>query len=112
MKNDREVFRAVCQSLGRLFKDKVANVFSSSCRLLATATRAMGPGVGAREVHSNTANLVPQLLEKLGDAHAKARDAARDAIMELAERRARARGGARSFGPFARRARGGSCSGA
>ena len=85
VKTDKEVFRAVCQSLGRLFKDKVANVFSSSCRLLATATRAMGPGVGAREVHSNTANLVPQLLEKLGDAHAKARDAAREALMELAE---------------------------
>ena len=85
VKADREVFHAVCQSLGRLFKDKVANVFASSCRLLATATRAMGPGVGAREVHSNTANLVPQLLEKLGDAHAKARDAAREALMELAE---------------------------
>ena len=85
VKTDKEVFRAVCQSLGRLFKDKVANVFASSCRLLATATRAMGPGVGAREVHSNTANLVPQLLEKLGDAHAKARDAAREALMELAE---------------------------
>ena len=85
VKSDREVFRAVCQCLARLFKDKVANVFSSSCRLLATATRAMGPGVGAREVHSNTANLVPQLLEKLGDAHAKARDAAREALMELAE---------------------------
>ena len=75
VKTDKEVFRAVCQSLGRLFKDKVANVFSSSCRLLATATRH-GRAL-AREVHSNTANLVPQLLEKLGDAHAKARDAAR-----------------------------------
>jgi centrosomal protein CEP104 len=85
VKTDREVFRAVCQCLSRLFKDKVANVFASSCRLLATATRVMGPGVGAREVHSNTANLVPQLLEKLGDAHAKARDAAREALMELAE---------------------------
>ena len=82
---DRAAFRAVCQSLGRLFKDKVANVFAGSCRLLATATRAMGPDVGAREVHSNTANLVPQLLEKLGDAHAKARDAAREALMGLAE---------------------------
>ena len=83
--NDKEVFRVLCQSMGRLFKDSVANVFVSSCRLLATATRQMGPSVGSREVHSNCANLVPQLLEKLGDAHAKVRDAAREALVELAE---------------------------
>ena len=85
VKNDREVFRVLCQSLGRLFKDKVANVFASSCRLLSTAVRQMGPSVGSREVHSNTVNLIPQLLEKLGDAHAKVRDASREALMELCE---------------------------
>ena len=82
--NDREVFRAVCVVLGRLFKDKVANVFAASCKLLAQATRQMGPSVGAREVHSGVAQLAPQLLEKLGDAHAKVRDAAREAVVELA----------------------------
>ena len=84
VKNDREVFRTMCQSLTRLFKDKVANVFAASCKLLGTAVRHMGPAAGPREVHSSVASLVPQLLEKLGDAHAKVRDAARDAIIELA----------------------------
>ena len=84
VKNDREVFRTMCQSLTRLFKDKVANVFAASCKLLGTAVRHMGPAAGPREVHSGVAQLVPQLLEKLGDAHAKVRDAARDAIVELA----------------------------
>jgi centrosomal protein CEP104 len=82
--NAREVFRTLCQSLSRLFKDKVANVFSSSCKLLTAAVRSMGATLGPREIASGVSQLVPQLLEKLGDAHARVRDAARDAIMELA----------------------------
>ena len=83
--NAREVFRTLCQSLGRLFKDKVANVFSSSCKLLSAAVRSMGPALGPREIHSGVSQLVPQLLEKLGDAHARVRDAAREVIMDLAQ---------------------------
>jgi len=80
----REVFRTMCNMMTRLFKDKVANVFANACKLLTSAVKVMGKELGGREVHSSVAQLVPQLIEKLGDAHAKVRDASREAIMELA----------------------------
>ena len=80
----REVFRTMCNMMTRLFKDKVANVFANACKLLTSAVKVMGKELGGREVHSSVAQLVPQLIEKLGDAHAKVRDASREAILELA----------------------------
>ena len=71
--DQREIFRVLCQHFGRLFKDKVANVFAATCKLLTSATRKMGPSLGPREVHSEVSPLVVLLLERLGDAHVKVR---------------------------------------
>ena len=110
VKTDNEVFRAVCQSLGRLFKDKVANVFSvrAGCspprrapwaRALARAKCTATPRTSCRSSWRSSATRTPRCATPRATP-----DGAGRAPSSPSWR-------ARWFGPCDRRARGGSCSG-
>mmetsp|Transcript_59796 Transcript_59796/g.142352 ORF Transcript_59796/g.142352 Transcript_59796/m.142352 type:complete len:1034 (+) Transcript_59796:90-3191(+) len=84
---DRQQLQAYAAALQRTIPDRSVQVFMSSCNLLHAVCGQFlsSPAVRSAEATAAVDPLVPQLLERVGDANARVEKTTREALQELAK---------------------------
>ena len=84
--DSREAFRLISRNiLGRTLKDKVAHIVQTSVDCLGDLLAKQGSQVGSREVQHALLDLVPILIDRVGESNARIRDIAFEAIETIAD---------------------------